>query len=120
MSESDAAIEARLDELEARLRAVERQTGISTDAASIDHVQQAFEDIQQREFFNSSPTPRQVILDEIGHYERAYGDAAPTDYVIEEVATQDAHDTDDVADTIDELLREGSIYEPLDGHLRVV
>lgn len=116
MSVESERYEERLDELEARVCALEDQQNASTPLNTQDEfvsIPLANGDTHAR------PSLRQELLDAITGFERAYGDSAPIEYVNEELLDQ-GYDTDEVRDTIDQLLREGSIYEPVDDHVKVV
>lgn len=65
-------------------------------------------------------TLRQAVLDTISEFERAYGNSAPTDYITDQVADEEDRETDDVKEVLDTLTQEGSIYEPIADHVRVV
>lgn len=116
MSSELQRLETRINELEARIDELEQQTELTPINGPVD-VPDA---ILRLNDDRPQPSLRQVVRDEISHFERAYGKAAPLDYVVEEVAAQEAADTGDVLEVIDQLRREGSIYEPTEGHVRVV
>lgn len=109
-------LETRIDALEARISELEQQLDSDAEptnsAMTIDDLEVVSGD--------GSRSLRQVVRDTITEFERIYGEPAPIEYVVEEVAAQEAEDTSDVAATLTQLLQDGSIYKPTDGLVRVV
>jgi hypothetical protein len=62
---------------------------------------------------------RTEVLETINHFESAYGEDTPTDYVITELSDQ-GYERSDILEEIDTLRRKGEIYEPTRDHVRVV
>lgn len=115
MTETDP-LETRIDALEARISELEQQLDSDAEptnsAPTIDDIELVTGD--------ESRSIRQVVRDTITEFERIYGEPAPIEYVVEEVAAQEAEDTSEVAATLTQLLQEGSIYKPTDDLVRVV
>lgn len=115
---SDADLKARLTELETRTTQLEQLM-----ASTVTVVDSHDGSIATAEVRSSNETERatirRAVFETITHFERAYGDSTPIDYVIEEL-TEQGHDTDDIRDVIDALHDDGLLYKPQPEHVRVV
>lgn len=113
---ANAEIKARVEALESRVAELEQEVDNQsnpTERDRFDSVRDQLADVDEllEDRSTREATVRRQVLDRIRNYERAYGSAAPIDVVVGDVA-KEGHDTADVAQTIDQLVREGEIYNP--------
>jgi DNA replicative helicase MCM subunit Mcm2 (Cdc46/Mcm family) len=112
-------LEARIDELETRIATLEGQQNESRQPTihTVPIIDDTVEVVTGSD--TKCSTIRQTAIETIEHFESAYGEAPPTDYVVEEL-TEQGHDTAAVRNLLDDLRRKGTIYEPKTDHVRVV
>lgn len=115
-------IQQKYDDLETRVDGLEQQRIESTHEVSYDfrdHFEDDLEIVTGTDEQSERATIRQAILDAINNFEAAYEEAAPIDYV-REMLVREGYDTGDVPKVLKQLRREGVIYEPEDGRVKVV
>lgn len=115
---NNAYLEARITELEHRLiRHEQLIVALATMLDSFDSEEETTEVWTSNE--TERATIRRTVFETITHFEQAYGESTPIDYVIEEL-TEQGHETDDIRDVIDALHDDGLLYKPQPEHMRVV
>lgn len=120
MSSETQQLETRIDELEARVYELERQQGQQdwpeTDDSLVFTDSFGPEDLLENA--EERRSVRQAILDTIKHFESAYGEATPINYVHETL--REDYDGERVLEEIDDLREQGEIYEPESDCVKVV
>lgn len=126
------ARDKRIDELEARIEALEQQQqnaphpselkGMGASAADEEYpgTRLLRAEREEGEVVDDADlrTMRQAVTDTIEYHESEYGDAAPIDYVHKTL--REDYDGERVLEAIDQLREQGEIYEPQSDHLKVV
>lgn len=114
-------LEKRVEELEERISTIEQQQDGDSDRSEID------DSLDFRDEFDLDSvvvdaderrTLRVSVKETIKYYESTYGEDTPIDFV--HTALRDDYDGKAVLETIDQLRREGEIYEPVSDCVRTV
>lgn len=120
-AQSSADLRDRIEELETRVQELERLLETpqpeETTSGTIGDVE--FMDSTVFELDEETTTITSEAMDVMRDHERAYGEPMAIEHVVQALV-EEGRAEDDARDAIAKLRREGSIYEPESGRVKVV